>query len=115
VAVAGAVVRAFAIHGDRTNRQKARLKYAIDRMGREAFVAEVEKEHGGKLRRAAGAQVTPRTPADKHGHIGVHRQKQAGRNYLGLVLPVGRMTSAQMRGIAAIADRFGSGTIRLTV
>ncbi|MCC8430184.1 NirA family protein [Reyranella aquatilis] len=115
VPVAGAVVRAFAIHGDRTNRQKARLKYVIDRMGREAFLAEVEKEHGAKLRRAAGAQLAPRTLADKHGHIGVHRQKQAGLNYLGLVLPVGRMTSAQMRGVAEIAERFGSGTIRLTV
>jgi ferredoxin-nitrite reductase len=115
VPVAGAVVRAFAIHGDRTNRQKARLKYVIDRLGREAFLAEVEKEHGGKLRRAAGAQVTPRVRADKHAHIGVHGQKQAGRRYLGLVLPVGRMTSQQMRGIAGIAERFGSGTIRLTV
>ncbi len=115
VTVAGAVVRAFAIHGDRTNRQKARLKYVIDRMGRDAFVAEVEKEHGAKLRRAAGAQVTPRALADKHGHIGVHVQKQPGLNYLGLVLPVGRITSEQMRGIAEIAQRFGSGTIRFTV
>ncbi len=115
VTVAGAVVRAFAIHGDRTNRQKARLKYVIDRMGRDAFVAEVEKEHGAKLRRAAGAHVTPRALADKHGHIGVHVQKQPGLNYLGLVLPVGRITSEQMRGIAEIAQRFGSGTIRFTV
>jgi ferredoxin-nitrite reductase len=115
VTVAGAVVRAFAIHGDRTNRQKARLKYVIDRMGRDAFVAEVEKEYGAKLRRATGAQVTPRALADKHGHIGVHAQKQAGRNYIGLVLPVGRVTSGQMRGIGEIAERFGSGTIRLTV
>jgi ferredoxin-nitrite reductase len=115
VHVAGAVVRAFAIHGDRTNRLKARLKYVIDRMGRAAFVAEVEKEHGAKLRRAAGAQVAPRVLADKHGHIGVHAQKQTGRNYLGLVLPVGRITSEQMRGIAEIAQRFGSGTIRFTV
>ena len=115
VTVAGAVVRAFAIHGDRTNRQKARLKYVIDRMGRDAFVGEVEKEHGAKLRRAAGAQVTPRALADKHGHIGVHSQKQAGLNYLGLLLPVGRVTAEQMRGIAEIAQRFGSGTIRFTV
>ena len=115
VPVAGAVVRAFAIHGDRTNRQKARMKYVIDRMGRDAFVAEVEKEYGAKLRRAAGAQVTARVLADKHGHIGVHAQKQPGLNYLGLVLPVGRMTAEQMRGVAEIAQRFGSGTIRLTV
>jgi ferredoxin-nitrite reductase len=115
VTVAGAVVRAFAVHGDRTNRQKARLKYVIDRMGREAFLAEVEKEYGKALRRAAGAEVTSRVPADKHGHIGVHDQKQPGLNYLGLVLPVGRLTSEQMRGIAQISERFGSGTLRLTV
>ncbi len=115
VPVAGAVVRAFAIHGDRTNRAKARLKYVIDRMGREAFVAEVEKEYGRPLPRAASADVTPRVLVDKHGHIGVHGQKQAGLNYLGLVLPVGRITSGQMRGIAQIAERFGSGTLRFTV
>jgi ferredoxin-nitrite reductase len=115
VMVAGAVVRAFAIHGDRTNRLKARLKYVIDRMGREAFLKEVEKEYGAPLRRAAGADIVPRVLADKHGHIGVHGQKQPGLNYLGLVLPVGRLTSGQMRGLATISERFGSGTLRLTV
>ncbi|CAN5835301.1 NirA family protein [soil metagenome] len=115
VPVAGAVVRAFAIHGDRTNRLKARLKYVLDRMGREAFLAEVEREYGKPLRRAAGAEVAPRPMADKHGHVGVHDQKQAGLNYLGLVLPVGRLTAGQMRGLAEIAERFGSGTLRLTV
>jgi ferredoxin-nitrite reductase len=115
VKVAGAVVRAFITHGDRTNRLKARLKYVLDRMGREAFIAEVEKEYGSPLRRAAGAEVAPRPMADKGGHIGVHDQKQAGLNYLGLVLPVGRLTSEQMRGLAEISERFGSGTLRLTV
>ena len=89
VAVAAAVVRVFIDHGDRTNRKKARLKYVLDRMGRDAFVAEVEKEYGQPLRRAAGAVIAPRPMADKHGHIGVHRQKQAGRNYLGAG-PAGR-------------------------
>ena len=37
---------------------------------------------------------------------------QRGRD---LVLPVGRLTSEQMRGLAEIAERFGSGTFRLTV
>ncbi len=115
VKVAGAVVRAFAAHGDRTNRQKARLKYVIDRLGRDAFVKEVESEYGAPLRRAAGAEVMPRPLADKGGHIGVHDQKQPGRNYIGLVLPVGRITTGQMRGLAEVAERFGSGTLRLTV
>lgn len=115
VRAAGAVVRAFIAHGDRTNRQKARLKYVIDRLGHDAFLAEVEKEYGAPFRRADGLTLDSRPLADKHGHIGVHAQKQPGLNYLGVVLPVGRMTSAQMRGLAAIAERFGSGTLRLTV
>ncbi|HYC64894.1 MAG TPA: NirA family protein [Reyranellaceae bacterium] len=115
VPVAGAVLRAFIAHGDRTNRQKARLKYVLDRMGRAEFLKEVEKEHGSALRRADGLVLEPRPAADKHGHIGVHAQRQAGFNYLGLVLPVGRLTSEQMRGLAEIAERFGSGTLRLTV
>jgi ferredoxin-nitrite reductase len=115
VKVAGAVVRAFIAHGDRTNRQKARLKYVLDRMGRDEFLKEVEKEYGAPLRRAAGLSLAPRPMADKHGHIGVHAQKQAGLNYLGIVLPVGRITSEQMRGLAEITERFGSGTLRLTV
>ena len=115
VKVAGAVVRAFIAHGDRTNRAKARLKYVLDRMGREAFLKEVETELGAPLRRAAGAAISPRTMADKHGHVGVHDQKQMGRRYLGLVLPVGRLTSEQMRGLAEISEHFGSGTLRLTV
>jgi len=115
IKAAGAVVRAFIAHGDRTNRTKARMKYVIDRLGREAFLAEVEKEYGEKLPRIGKAILAPRPLADKHGPVGVHAQKQAGLNYIGVVLPVGRITSEQMRGIAEIAQRFGSGTLRLTV
>jgi ferredoxin-nitrite reductase len=34
---------------------------------------------------------------------------------LGLLVPVGRITSAQMRGVADLAERYGNGDIRLTV
>jgi ferredoxin-nitrite reductase len=45
----------------------------------------------------------------------VHPQAQADKSYVGIVLPVGRLKAEQMRGLARIADRYGSGTIRLTV
>jgi ferredoxin-nitrite reductase len=45
----------------------------------------------------------------------VHAQKQPGLNWIGVALPVGRMTSDQMRGLAAVARDFGDGDIRLTV
>ena len=41
--------------------------------------------------------------------------KQAGLNYVGLAVPVGRMTSEQMLQVADLAENYGSGQLRLTV
>jgi ferredoxin-nitrite reductase len=113
--VAAAILRVFIAHGDRTNRLKARMKYLLDRWGLPKFLAEVEKELGGPLTRVDADAILPRPPQMRHGHIGVHAQKQAGLNYAGVLCPVGRLTSARMRGLADIAERYGSGTLRLTV
>jgi ferredoxin-nitrite reductase len=110
-----AVVRVFIAEGDRTDRKRARLKYLLDQWGLERYLAETEKLLPFKLRRVPLAQCRPRAPVLKHGHIGVHAQRQAGFSYIGVVLPVGRLTTAQMRGLAGLAERHGSGTIRLTV
>jgi ferredoxin-nitrite reductase len=115
VPVAASIVKAFIEHGDRTDRKKARLKYVLDRMGFDGFIAEIEKHHGGKLRRFPLEHCEPRPAVVKHGHLGFHVQKQPGLYYVGVALPVGRMTCDQMRRLADIADRYGSGTIRLTV
>ncbi len=64
--VADAIVRVFIDHGDRTNRNKARLKYVLDAMGFEKFLALVEEKLGCEARpRArrgdrAAAGVRPR-------------------------------------------------------
>ncbi len=86
-------------------------------MGHDGFLNEVEKwlPKGVALRRFPLDGCDPRPTVNKHGHVGFHRQKQDGLFYVGVVLPVGRMTPDQMRGLSAIADRYGSGTIRLTV
>ena len=113
--VADAVVRVFIEHGDRTNRNKARLKYVLDAWGFEKFLAAVEDKLGAKLDRVPSEAVAPRPVFDRQAHIGVHAQKQPGLNWIGVVLPVGKMTAEQMRGLARIAQDFGDGDIRLTV
>jgi len=115
VPAAVAVVRVFIAFGDRTDRKRARLKYLLEAWGIERFMAEVEKELSFKPTKLVPEACSPRGPILKHGHIGVHKQRQKGLNYLGVVMPVGRMSAAQMRGLAQIARQFGSGTIRLTV
>jgi ferredoxin-nitrite reductase len=114
-AVCYAILRVFIDNGDRTNRAKARLKYVLDAWGFDRFLAEIEKVLGRPLTRVPDAALVPPRPQQRHGHIGVHPQKQDGLHYIGIVCPVGRLTSARMRGLAEIAQRFGSGTIRLTV
>src|SRR5262249_26973463 len=99
--VADAVVRVFIEHGDRTNRAKARLKYLLDSWGFEKFLAAMEDKVGHKLARAPAAAIAPRPAFDRTAHVGVHRQKQAGLNWIGVVLPVGKLTADQMRGLAA--------------
>ncbi|QDV35730.1 NirA family protein [Tautonia plasticadhaerens] len=115
VPVASAIIRVFIKNGDRTDRKKARLKYLLDDWGFDRFLSEVESELGSRLRRAPLGCCSIPPPADRWGHVGFHRQKQDGRSYVGVVLPAGRMTTGQMRGLAEVAERFGSGTIRLTV
>jgi ferredoxin-nitrite reductase len=109
------ILRVYIAHGDRTDRTKARLKYLLDAWGLEKFLAAVEDELGAKLTRVDADAIQPRPTQDKHGHIGVHAQKQPGLNYVGVVCPVGRLSTERMRALADIAERYGSGTLRLTV
>jgi ferredoxin-nitrite reductase len=108
-----AILRVNLANGDRTDRRKSRLKYLLDAWGVPRFLEAVEAQLGAKLRRAE--DFAPAPPPLKHGHIGVHDQKQPGLRYIGLVLPLGRVTAERMRGLADVADRFGSGALRLTV
>jgi ferredoxin-nitrite reductase len=112
---ADAVVRVFIEHGNRTDRTKARLKYVLDAMGTEKFLALTEVKFGRKFDRAPAEAIAPRLPSGRTAHIGVHPQKQLGLNWIGVVVPVGRLTSDQMRGLAEIARHCGDGDIRLTV
>jgi ferredoxin-nitrite reductase len=114
VPAAAAILRAFIENGDRTNRKKARLKYLIDAWGGQKFVAEVQKRLAFPLIRLPLNECTPASPAVRHGHIGVYRQRQRGRNYIGVVVPVGIMNSRQMRRLAEVAANYGSGQVRLT-
>jgi ferredoxin-nitrite reductase len=113
--VADAVVRVFIDTGDRTDRNKARLKYVLDKFGVEKFLGLMEEKLGHKLTRAVPGALAPRPAFSRTAHIGVHAQRQEGLHWLGVVVPVGRLTVAQMRGLADVARDCGDGDIRLTV
>jgi ferredoxin-nitrite reductase len=115
VAVAAAMIRVFAENGDRTDRKKARLKYLVDKWGVNKFLEETEKRLAFPLIRFSADSCEPRNPIDRAGHIGIHPQAQSGLNYIGVSVPVGRLPADQMLVLADVADRFGTGELRLTV
>ena len=113
--VASGVARIFrASEVLRQSRDKARLKYLFLQHGwtAESFLAELERQIGFALDPAEPEEI----PADIHrDHLGVHRQKQNGLYYVGASVLRGRITPAQLRNVAELAEIHGDGHVRLTV
>ena len=84
-------------------------------MGIDKFLARSRRSSAASFTRVPEEALAPRPAFDRLAHIGVHAQKQPGLNWIGVVLPVGKLTCEQMRGLAKIARDLGDGDIRLTV
>ncbi len=128
---ADAIVRVFHRIGNRENKAKARLKWAIDRIGKEAFIAEYRKERevirseGGvplvlppqpapPVRRASLTQaITPEPGFEEWARDSVRPQKQSGFSAVVIRLILGDVSTAQFRSLAEIIQQFGEGEIRL--
>lgn len=115
IGIADAIVRIFIENGDRTNRNKSRLKYVLDAWGFDKFLSVVEERLGRKLARVPAEAIAPRPIYDRLAHIGVQPQKQPGLNWIGVALKLGKLSPEQIRGLAKLAADFGDGDIRLTV
>ncbi len=116
VEVSAAILRLFMEHGNRADRKKARLKYLLDDWGLERFISALDEQLEGKwLIDDGSVQRAPRTTIDRLAHVGVHAQRQAGLYYVGVALPVGKLTCEQMTTLGELAERYGSGSLRLTV
>jgi len=107
-----AILSVYRDNGSRANRQKSRMMWLIDEWGLDKFRAEVEKVFGRAL---APAAEKDEIDWDKRDRIGVNKQLQAGFNYVGLHIPVGRLSADSMFELARLAEVYGNGEIRLTV
>ncbi len=111
LAVAEAVVTTQRDFGDRVSRRHARLKYTIDRMGLDAFKAELERRAG--LRFAPARPVTFTDQGDRYGWV----HGTDGRCHLSLYLENGRVADLPdaplMTGLREIAQ-IHQGDFRIT-
>ena len=143
VALSAAILRVFRDEGGRKDRQKGRLMWLIESYGevsevhgharchpawRERVLSEMASTDAELAARVCdqqeqskeewvrlGADGLPaRSPAD--GYLGVHGQPQKGLSRVGIHVPTGRLSVAEARHVADLADKYcPNGEIRLTV
>ena len=136
-----AIARVFARLGEKKNRNKARIKFLVAKLGIEEFRrlvweerAKLEEDPGwthwleqipsyaesGLPAPAAVAESVDLVEADQEAFqrwqsTNVYPQRQSGFSTVAIALPLGDITSRQMRRLADVVRKFTQDTIRTTV
>ena len=133
---AQAISRVFARLGEKNNRARARIKFLVAKLGIDEFkriVAEERKtlphdprwseyiedmhshdEQGLKPGAALNGAAAPEGFSEWH-ETNVYQQRQPGYAVATVYLPLGDITSNQLRGLADICRRYVKDTVRTTV
>lgn len=105
----------FREHGARTDRQKARVLWLVERVGVDAGREAIAALMPGKPMLARAVPVTHDGHWTRRDVLGVHEQLQPGLRWIGACIPVGRLSATDFDDIAAAATAYGDGTVRCTV
>jgi ferredoxin-nitrite reductase len=104
VEITRGIAQVFGELGDRENRWTARMRYLVQELGPEGFRGELEMRTAFELT-PAGEELTKHYRGD---HVGVHPQKDEGLYYVGLNVPVGRMSGEQFAEAGRLAGEYGA-------
>lgn len=135
--LAQAMARVFARLGEKKNRNTARMKFLVVKLGLDefkrlvteeraalapdprwtSFLAGLEQEEEKPLRPPGLLQIGPAQSDEFRAwhRTNVYPQRQAGYATVTVTLPLGDITSDQLRALATIARRFVNETVRTTV
>jgi sulfite reductase beta subunit-like hemoprotein len=137
-AACDAVVNVFFRDGERKNRKKNRLKFLLRKIGEAEFLRRIDEElarvsadKGDALAAELDAQLAsfeenepppPEAAGDSLGDAAFSRwrrtntlaQMQRGYRVATVKLPLGDVTSEQLRALAAAARAYGNGEVRTT-
>ena len=134
--LAQAVCRVFARLGEKRNRGRARLKFLLEKLGLEEFrrlvleerrvlrpdprwteyLKDVERHHEVPLRSSTAPEAAHADPQFQAWRAtNVYAQRQPGYVVATVTLPLGDITSWQMRQLAGLARRYVGDNVRTTV
>jgi len=135
--VTQAVCRLFGRLGEKKNRQHARIKFLLKKLGLDEFKRLVEEERKvlpydprwtglledierfeeSALKRSNAVKLTGVIPEGyrQWEATNVYKQLQAGYNTITVMLPLGDITATQLRKLADISREYVKETVRTTV
>lgn len=134
--LAQAIARVFGRDGEKANRAKARMKFLIGKIGFDEFKRRVEEERAKlpfdpaweqkletalaeysdqPLKPPSELPAPPSAEYKKWLELNVRPQKQDGYSMVEVFLPLGDISSDQMRGLANALRKYVQTTVRLTV
>jgi sulfite reductase (ferredoxin) len=135
--LAQAICRVFARLGDKKNRNTARMKFVVAKLGIDEFkrivleeraalpydarwtdyLSNIEQEQEHPLPTPGLGQVAKIESRDFHAWkaTNVYAQRQVGYATITIALALGDITADQLRTLADVARKYTSGTLRTTV
>ena len=108
-AVVRAALQVYAEHGDYENPSLNRFRALVHQLGPERVATEVRNRLGFAAP-AAGEDLTTWRAED---HVGVHPDRE-GTSYVGLCVPLGRLSAGELGELARCARVHGDGRVRFT-
>jgi sulfite reductase (ferredoxin) len=135
--IAQATARVFARLGEKKNRNTARMKFLLTKLGLEefkrlvwaeraslphdpawtAYLKDVPDYQETPLKPPSLLQIESKRPAgfEAWSQSNVYKQRQAGYATVTVALPLGDLTADQLRALADLARRYVKETVRTTV
>lgn len=136
-----AVIRVFSMHGNRNNKDKARLKFVLRERGFDWLRDAIEEQYQDILKNGGipmpesvpesfgGFQAKPAKPGTgeflpvydptpefaEWKKTNVREQKQPGYVIVTVMVPQGNLTGDQMRGLAKLSEDAGEGVLRVSM
>jgi ferredoxin-nitrite reductase len=114
LSVVVAIAQVYLDNVDQTLTRKLRLKHLLQDKGVEWYLQQAERYLPFSLLKRLKSTLDKSINPNKYHHLGVHPQRQAGLSYIGIILPLGQLSSKQLHSLTDLAENYGSGSLRLT-
>ena len=114
VRVQEAFARLHQKQSNRTNKNRARIKFLVKRLGVETFVARVREEFDALKGLDGGDLSGAALDAPAWAALDWRAYKGEGRTAVEVETPLGWLSSAQLAGLADLAEHAGGSELRLT-